>query len=133
MNSMPARSAICARAKQSDQLPDQRSGTIVTARPDEQLAPNKPSLSRFALYIAARSACAIGRSIRFSRNAPHPVPLPAGGERECGCNAGTNPSTRSVLKGRQALPLPASGERAGVRGFLHRLEDLLLGHVGRQL
>jgi hypothetical protein len=38
----------------SDRLPDHRSGTIVTARPEEQLAPNKPSLSRLALPIAAR-------------------------------------------------------------------------------
>ena len=35
-------------------MPDQRYGTIVTARPEEQFAPNRPSLSRFALYIAAR-------------------------------------------------------------------------------
>src|SRR5260370_24873907 len=55
MNSMPASSAICASATQSDQLPDQRSGTSVTARPDEQLAPNRPSFSLFALPIAARS------------------------------------------------------------------------------
>jgi hypothetical protein len=34
-------------------LPDQRSGTVVTARPDEQLAPNRWSLSRLALPIAA--------------------------------------------------------------------------------
>jgi len=59
MNSMPASSAICASARQSGQFPDQRSGTSVTARPDEQLAPNRPSFSRFALYIAARSRCAI--------------------------------------------------------------------------
>jgi hypothetical protein len=36
-------------------LPDQRSGTIVTDRLVEQFAPNKSSLSWFALYIAARS------------------------------------------------------------------------------
>src|SRR6266478_5148535 len=63
MNSMPASSAIWARERQSAQLPDQRSGTRVTARPDEQFAPNRPSLSRFALYIAARSPLAIVRSI----------------------------------------------------------------------
>ena len=34
-------------------FPDQRSGTVVTARPDEQLAPNRSSLSRLALPIAA--------------------------------------------------------------------------------
>src|ERR1700756_5062656 len=56
MNSMPARSAICASRTQSVQLPDHRSGTVVTARPEEQLAPNRPSLSRLALPIAARAA-----------------------------------------------------------------------------
>src|SRR3954470_23796687 len=70
MNSMPASSAVRARARQSGQLPDQRSGTIVTARPDEQLAPNRPSFSRFALPIAARSRCLIVRSIGRSHRCP---------------------------------------------------------------
>src|SRR5437588_6535795 len=52
---MPASSAICASLRLSGQLPDQRSGTSVTARPDEQFAPNKPILSLFKLYIAIRS------------------------------------------------------------------------------
>src|SRR5262249_4272310 len=52
---MPASSAIRASLRLSAQLPDQRSGTSVTARPDEQFAPNKPILSLFALYIAMRS------------------------------------------------------------------------------
>src|SRR5262245_14255469 len=43
-----------ASLRLSGQLPVQRSGTLVTARPDEQLAPNKPILSLFALYIAMR-------------------------------------------------------------------------------
>src|SRR5712675_203839 len=46
MKSMPASSAMRASLRLSGQEPDQRSGTLVTARPDEQLAPNKPSLSR---------------------------------------------------------------------------------------
>src|SRR5215469_12743591 len=54
MNSMPTRSASCASRRQSGQLPDHRSGTIVTARPEEQLAPNRPSFSRLVLPIAAR-------------------------------------------------------------------------------
>src|ERR1700719_3337279 len=66
MTSIPASSAIRARARQSGQLPDQRSGTSVTARPDEQLAPNNPSFSLFALYIAARSPCPIWRYISRS-------------------------------------------------------------------
>ena len=51
---MPALSAICVSLTQSGQLPDQRPGTIVTARPEEPLAPNRPSLRRLELPIAAR-------------------------------------------------------------------------------
>src|SRR5215470_1436176 len=56
---MPTSSAIRASLRLSGQLPDQRSGTSVTARPDEQLAPNRPILSLFALCIDMRS-CAEG-------------------------------------------------------------------------
>src|ERR1700681_28507 len=56
MKSIPLASARRASRKQSGQLADQRSGTIVAERPDEQLAPNSPSLSRVALYIAMRFA-----------------------------------------------------------------------------
>src|SRR5262252_2693593 len=52
---MPTSSAILASLRLSGQLPDQRSGTSVTARPDEQFAPNKPILSLFALCIDIRS------------------------------------------------------------------------------
>src|SRR6476660_9634135 len=45
MKSMPASSAILASLRLSGQVPDQRSGTLVTARPDEQLAPNSPIFS----------------------------------------------------------------------------------------
>src|SRR4051794_22437366 len=45
MKSMPASSAIFTSARLSSQVPDQRSGTLVTARPDEQLAPNSPIFS----------------------------------------------------------------------------------------
>src|SRR6266542_3790211 len=51
---MPASSAIWASRTLSSQLPDQRSGALVTKRPEEQLTPKKPSFSRFALYIAIR-------------------------------------------------------------------------------
>src|ERR1051325_524697 len=70
MNSMPASSAIRARARQSSQFPDQRSGTRVTARPDEQLAPNRPSFSRFRLYIVARSVLPPDRSIDILARLP---------------------------------------------------------------
>src|SRR2546430_16199812 len=52
---MPTSSAILASLRLSGQFPDQRSGTRVTARPDEQFAPNKPILSLFALCIDMRS------------------------------------------------------------------------------
>src|SRR5689334_13794713 len=54
MKSSPAVSASLASLRQSGQLADQRSGTLVAERPDEQLAPNKPILNALALYIAAR-------------------------------------------------------------------------------
>src|SRR4029077_5967013 len=66
MKSRPAASAICASLRLSGQLPDQRSGTRVTARPDEQFAPKSPILSRFALCMALRSAwAAVGASTIF--------------------------------------------------------------------
>ena len=52
---MPASSAMRASRTLSAQVPDQRSGTSVTARPDEQLAPNRPILSALPLYMAMRS------------------------------------------------------------------------------
>ena len=42
---MPASSAIFASRRLSGQVPDQRSGTLVTARPEEQFAPNSPIFS----------------------------------------------------------------------------------------
>src|SRR5262245_46855037 len=51
---MPASSAMRASRRLSGQLPDQRSGTLVTARPDEQLAPNSPICSRLSPYMAMR-------------------------------------------------------------------------------
>src|SRR5580698_7294258 len=53
---MPASSDICASRLLSGQLPDHRSGTSVTARPDEQLAPNRPICSLLFEYIARRAA-----------------------------------------------------------------------------
>src|SRR5579864_3689341 len=54
MKSRPASSASLASARQSSQLADQRSGTVVAERPDEQLAPNSPILSALSLYMAMR-------------------------------------------------------------------------------
>src|SRR6185503_17933769 len=55
MNSMPAASDIRASARLSSQLPVQRSGTRVTARPDEQFEPNRPIFSALSLYMPMRS------------------------------------------------------------------------------
>ncbi len=46
MKSMPASSAMRTSVRLSSHVPDQRSGTLVTARPDEQFAPNSPIFSR---------------------------------------------------------------------------------------
>src|SRR5688572_17902123 len=65
MKSMPAASAMRARRSVSGQAPDQRSGTLVTARPEEQLAPNSPILRALSLYMAMRSR--IGESLSKSQ------------------------------------------------------------------
>src|ERR1700682_2639054 len=52
---MPAASDMRASRRLSWREPDQRSGTSVTARPDEQLGPNRPILSTLALYMLMRS------------------------------------------------------------------------------
>src|SRR5262249_54064882 len=51
---MPASSDMRASLRLSRQLPLQRSGTLVTARPDEQLAPNRPICRRWSPYMAMR-------------------------------------------------------------------------------
>ena len=55
MKSMPASSAMRASRRQSGQLADQRSGTLVAERPDEQFAPKIPIFSVLSLYMAMRS------------------------------------------------------------------------------
>src|SRR3954453_7996690 len=52
---MPAASPRRASARQPSQLADQRSGTRVAERPDEQLNPNRPSFNALELCIARRS------------------------------------------------------------------------------
>src|SRR6185369_7711892 len=71
---MPASSAIFAKRRLSGQVPDQRSGTLVTARPEEQLAPNRPIFS--AWPPASRLRCgndefAIGTIIPQAWLGPH--------------------------------------------------------------
>src|SRR5712672_237061 len=66
---MPASSAMRATLTLSGQLPDQRSATLVTARPDEQLAPNRPILSALPLYMAMRCGMeAVGASTELSHH-----------------------------------------------------------------
>src|SRR5580700_9042709 len=68
MKSMPASSAIMASFLLSGQLPDQRSGTKVTARPDEQFGPNRPICSLLPEYIErrdCREACGACTGVTF--------------------------------------------------------------------
>src|SRR3954467_13703593 len=79
---MPASSAIFASLRLSGQVPDQRSGALVTARPEEQFAPNSPIFS--ALPPASRLRCgndefAIGTIIPQAWRKLCRVPLPDGG------------------------------------------------------
>src|SRR5690349_19065707 len=125
---MPASSAMRASRRLSGHEPDQRSGTSVTARPDEQFGPNKPILSALALCMLMRSRMDVwGASKRRSsfigerrffmarrrpsmdEDARHGVSLPSprageGGEREVTC---------SVLVASPSPALPRKrGERA---------------------
>src|ERR1700756_3100375 len=54
MKSMPTSSASTASFLLSGQFPVPPPGTKVTARPDEQLAPNRPSLSLLSLCMLRR-------------------------------------------------------------------------------
>src|ERR1700745_2189099 len=54
MTSSAVSPASFASLRQSGQLADHRSGTLVAERPDEQLAPNNPILSALPLYMAMR-------------------------------------------------------------------------------
>jgi hypothetical protein len=69
MKSIPASSAMRARRRQSGQLADQRSFTLVAERPDEQFAPNTPIFSAFALCMAMRAGMAAERGKAFTVSA----------------------------------------------------------------
>src|SRR6202140_4715425 len=97
MKSSPASSASFANARQSSQLADQRSGTVVAERPDEQLAPNSPILSALSLYMAMRDCmdAAAGASTVLSSQAKavtHHTTGFGGGvpTSPCGCHDGAN-------------------------------------------
>ena len=72
---MPAASAIRASATLSRQLACQRSGTIVTARPDEQFAPNRPILRR-CRCTCPRVRASTGRSLVSTVVLQRPGPKP---------------------------------------------------------
>src|SRR4029077_802751 len=95
MKSGPASSPSLASARQSSQLADQRSGTMVAERPDEQLAPNSPILSALSLYMAMRDcmdAAAGASTVLSSREkfaADHTTGLGRGEPTSpCGCHDG---------------------------------------------
>src|ERR1700686_4278879 len=80
--SMPASSDMMASFLLSGQLPDQRSGTKVTARPDEQFGPNRPICSLLPEYIErrdCREAACTGVTFFFF---PSPLWGGGGGARE---------------------------------------------------
>ena len=72
MKSMPASSAMRASFRLSGQVPDQRSGTLVTARPEEQLAPNSPIFSALPPVQQASAAAMMNlHSARLSLRLAH--------------------------------------------------------------
>src|ERR1700730_15650541 len=83
MKSMPAASARRASLRQSGQLADQRSGTLVAERPEEQLAPKTPILSALPLYRLVRSridAVRASKAFSIGRDSivpPRPQPVNA--------------------------------------------------------
>src|ERR1700726_3522771 len=97
MKSSPASSASFASARQSSQLADQRSGTVVAERPDEQLAPNSPILSALSLYMAMRDCmdAAAGASTVLSSQEKVVIHHTTGfgwgvPTSPCGCHDGAN-------------------------------------------
>src|SRR5262245_48210655 len=75
MKSMPASSATRTSRRLSRQLPVQRSGTMVTARPDEQFAPNRPICSLCGPCMAMRlrneaSRAGVAVLVSFTKQAP---------------------------------------------------------------
>src|SRR6516164_4740473 len=117
---MPAASAIFASLRLSGQLPDQRSGISVTARPDEQFAPNSPILSLFELCIDMRSW---RESSGASTKPPGIRSIAQGGQR-----AGTLTHSRPVLNGAWPLgkmPCDHKTPVAAQRAFREQLACVL--------
>src|ERR1700688_1691227 len=96
MKSMPASSAICARRLQSGQLPDQRSGTKVTARPEEQFAPNRPICSLLPEYMARRDCSEACGACTGGPSSFSPPP----------CGEGLGVGVGRIYKGVDALASP---------------------------
>src|ERR1700737_3024210 len=110
MKSMPASSAMRASSRQSGQLADQRSGTLVAERPDEQFAPKIPILSALALYMAMRSSIAAEPERRHRRGL---LPLPLGEGWGEGFRSLRDSIGQSVTPPPPPPPPPPPRERAG--------------------
>src|ERR1700722_11732589 len=118
MKSRPASSASLAGARQSSQLADQRSGTVVAERPDEQLAPNSPILSALSLYMAMRDCmdAATGASTVLSSQEKVVIHHTTGFGREvptspCGCHDGAIWRRRGRADRAGGRPPPAVSRR----------------------
>src|SRR3954452_8732824 len=91
-----------ASLRLSGQLPDQRSGTSVTARPEEQFGPNRPIFSRLALCMATRSriVTSLGIVLPFLIQGFQARP-----EASTGAAAGVPRGVGAL--GRASMPVPA--------------------------
>src|ERR1700688_3272327 len=139
MKSRPAASASLASARQSSQLADQRSGTLVAERPDEQLAPNRPILSALSLYMAMRAgmdtagASTVSSSRAKALRVLHHIPAAAtiGGAlkpglrsvRPVACGGGESMLARAINRAVTSWEetMPAAVERSTMRKVYWRL------------
>ena len=119
MKSMPASSAMRASARQSGQLADQRSGTVVAVRDDEQLAPNMPILSALALYMAMRSridAVPVGNFSLIDLGAQQarcPIFCTSGASSQLRLQGRYTPATIAVCCGPALNPAPQERPKGG--------------------
>src|SRR5580692_7525403 len=116
MKSSPASSPSFASARQSSQLADQRSGTVVAERPDEQLAPNSPILSALSLYMAIRDCMdAVGASTLSSQEIVAADHTTGFGRRvptsPCGCHDDAISRRRERVARTGDRPPPAASRR----------------------
>src|SRR6516164_9425467 len=114
MKSSPASSASLASSRQSSQLADQRSGTLVAERPDEQLAPNRPILSALSLYMAMRACIDPGRANTTSSSAQYCLAPLQHVSQAIAIAAELDPAlppARPIARGCRAVMLHANGRQ----------------------